>query len=444
MWTDPEIKALSPKPKSYVLSEKTRERGAGRLAVEIRPDGSKHFYFLYYWQGKRRLVLIDRYKDNPRTKGLKLREARDEVERYSKLYKQGLDVKQYLADLAAKEAAKARRESQRGSFQQLVESYTANMRADGKRTWAAVLVELERYVFEPFPHLKDIKAAEITVYDIKQILSRMINELGITTHSNRVRSYLHAAFQHGLQQDNNPRNHLHSAVSFNLTSNPVAAIPRQKDFEKVGERHLTDEELKALWVACDSEFGAVVGRAIRFMFATCGQRPNEILSAPWGWYDLDKAVLELPGSVTKNKRPHVVPLNGIALQVLEELKPLTGESAYPFAGNPRITKGEEKPVRSDSINRAIARFCKAEKWPHERFVTRDIRRTVKTQMGKAGLDKSIRDRLQNHALQDVSSVHYDRYDYLKEKRQAAEKWGAYLELLIKPKENVVHFSRSAK
>ncbi|STI85422.1 integrase [Escherichia coli] len=53
----------------------------------------------------------------------------------------------------------------------------------------------------------------------------------------------------------------------------------------------------------------------------------------------------------------------------------------------------------------------------------DLRRTCKTLMGEAGISKEIRDRIQNHALNDVSSKHYDRYDYLPEKRRALEIWG---------------------
>ena len=60
------------------------------------------------------------------------------------------------------------------------------------------------------------------------------------------------------------------------------------------------------------------------------------------------------------------------------------------------------------------------------YTPRDIRRTCKTLMCEAGLSKEIRDRIQNHALQDVSSRHYDRHDYLNEKRQALEIWEAKL------------------
>jgi hypothetical protein len=51
-------------------------------------------------------------------------------------------------------------------------------------------------------------------------------------------------------------------------------------------------------------------------------------------------------------------------------------------------------------------------------------------MGELGLSKEIRDRINNHALNDVSSKHYDRYDYLKEKQNALDAWGQRLEQIV--------------
>ncbi len=48
----------------------------------------------------------------------------------------------------------------------------------------------------------------------------------------------------------------------------------------------------------------------------------------------------------------------------------------------------------------------------------------------AGIDKSIRDKIQNHSDKDISSIHYDRYDYLKEKRAAIEVWNDYLKPIL--------------
>jgi hypothetical protein len=81
-----------------------------------------------------------------------------------------------------------------------------------------------------------------------------------------------------------------------------------------------------------------------------------------------------------------------------------------------------------------------------------VRRTFKTLAGDAGLSKEMRDRLQNHAKgTDISSKHYDRYDYLSERRAAMAKWETYLGLVLsgdvreigERDGKVVHIGRSA-
>jgi hypothetical protein len=64
---------------------------------------------------------------------------------------------------------------------------------------------------------------------------------------------------------------------------------------------------------------------------------------------------------------------------------------------------------------------------------RDLRRTWKTLAGKAGVPKEIRDRLQNHTLQDVSSKSYDRWNYMPEKRAGMEKWNEFVVAMLERK-----------
>ncbi len=75
---------------------------------------------------------------------------------------------------------------------------------------------------------------------------------------------------------------------------------------------------------------------------------------------------------------------------------------------------------------------------HPVLVARDLGRTCKTLMGEIGVSKELRDRIQNHALQDVSSKHYDRYDYLVEKRRALEKWENRVNNVVQATSNVVN------
>lgn len=65
------------------------------------------------------------------------------------------------------------------------------------------------------------------------------------------------------------------------------------------------------------------------------------------------------------------------------------------------------------------------------FSPRDLRRTFKTVAGSFGLSLEIRNRLKGHGMSDVGSVHYDRYDFLTEKRAAMQIWTRLLRRLLK-------------
>ena len=66
--------------------------------------------------------------------------------------------------------------------------------------------------------------------------------------------------------------------------------------------------------------------------------------------------------------------------------------------------------------------------------TRDVDRAEdfygKTLAGQAGISKEIRDRIQNHTLQDVSSKSYDRWSYMPEKRAAMEVWDKFVRAIL--------------
>jgi hypothetical protein len=55
------------------------------------------------------------------------------------------------------------------------------------------------------------------------------------------------------------------------------------------------------------------------------------------------------------------------------------------------------------------------------FTPGDLRRTVETRLAAAGIAKDVRAQLQSHGLGGVQDRHYDRHDYLPEKRAALEK-----------------------
>lgn len=51
------------------------------------------------------------------------------------------------------------------------------------------------------------------------------------------------------------------------------------------------------------------------------------------------------------------------------------------------------------------------------------------------MTKEIRDRIQNHAMHDVSSKNYDRWNYMLEKRAGMKKWDKVVTALLSKGQN---------
>ncbi|MFK3971209.1 hypothetical protein ACI2KS_10830 [Pseudomonas sp. NPDC087358] len=221
---------------------------------------------------------------------------------------------------------------------------------------------------------------------------------------------------------------------FGLKHNPVAGVPVQKDWEKPGERALSVEELATLWNLLPEELSIVTSELIKFLIATGGQRPTQLLTSNRSMYHEDHLLIRDGKGNEGERTVHAVPLNGLALTCLERLAMVTSEELYPFAG-----KYENDSIHVNSLSRAVTSLYSRHKDEFNGpFVLRDIRRTCKTLMGVAGLSKDIRDRIQGHAFSDVSSKHYDRYDYFKEKQAALNLWPAWLVDVAKVRSSAIN------
>jgi integrase len=161
--------------------------------------------------------------------------------------------------------------------------------------------------------------------------------------------------------------------------------------------------------------GSHIRNLISLCFYTGGQRPYELASSKWNSVNFESKTLLITSDISKNKRPHLIPLTDSAIAILANQQ---ADSASDFIFPHRFDA--EQHINLDSLSKAISRY--RDKSDIRSFIPRDIRRTCKTLMGELGISKSIRDRLQNHALQDVSSKHYDRYEYMPEKLRALESW----------------------
>jgi integrase len=421
--TDRDILGLKPKPKQYYVIDRQRERGKGALWLLIRPTGHKEFYFVYTQNKKRFSISIGSYSKSNAGQGITLEQARAKKNKLAAFLIQGLNPKSELARLDFERTQEERKQNQLGTVKQLFEGYSSNMEASGKKSFREALRGL---TVDALPILgKDTPANQITSYQIKLVLHKVIKR-GALVASNRLRSYLSASFTYGIEHDNDPST-MDSLITFQLERNPVRDVPKTLKNEKPADRELSPDEIKQLWNHFNpTQQFSHIEHTLKLVLATGGQRIMEVSQAKWGEFDLNKAIWEIPGERTKNGKTHLVPLNNLSLDLLDNVQAHNDGSPYLFPH--KLNK--DKHILLASISRATNRYTGNADNKFEHFNPRDLRRTCKTRMGELGLSKEIRDRINNHALNDVSSKHYDRYDYMTEKRTALNAWGKYLKQII--------------
>jgi integrase len=304
-----------------------------------------------------------------------------------------------------------------GTVADLFEAYVKYLRDESKPSWK----ETEKGLNKIADTLGRHRAArEIEPQEIVEVI-RPIYERGKKSMADHVRSYVHAAYSWGLKSELDYRST--SQRRFRLVYNPAAGIPTEP--MNVGTRWLDEEEFVRLyrWLECpDSPVHPPYTRAVRILMLT-GQRVEEIARLHVDNWDAEERIIDW--SKTKNGAPHAIPVPPVAAELIESIKPNEYGWFFPSAMDPKrsVSHGTLYSFMWRQRDRGVIPVV----------TNRDLRRTWKTLAGQAGVPKEIRDRIQNHALQDVSSKNYDRWNYMREKRAGMAKWDKFVRAMLAKK-----------
>jgi integrase len=180
------------------------------------------------------------------------------------------------------------------------------------------------------------------------------------------------------------------------------------------ERSLSDAEAAHVWLAApDKDYG----RLIKLILLT-GCRRSELGRLKWSEVDLEARTITLPRERTKNHQEHVVPLSVPAMEILASVK----------------DRGREH-VFGRSHGRGFAGWAKAKQdldavlTLDQPWTLHDLRRTVRTGLGKLGVQPHIAEAVLNHLPPKLIRT-YDRNTYADEKRSALDKWASHLKVCI--------------
>jgi len=392
--TDSKIKGIKPKEHAYYVWQVSGTRGTGRLGLKIYPSGRKVFVYKYHQEGARKFLSLGDYP------AISLAEATA----------QSL---QAFANISSPEQLTV----ESATIKQLFDDYIADQKNLGRRSYEKTQNRLNQVLASQHIN-QDTPAKEITPEQIKRVLGEFIAR-GAKAGANKARANLHAVFNFGLFADNDPA-HVDDRAIYGLDRNPVSVVPRQRGADKALDRFLSWEELKELLklIKVSANFCPMnpdFSQLLQICIFSAGQRPWEIMTNTKDNWDKKRKTLTVPPNISKNGDYHVIPLCKSATQILE-----TQEQRYPDTPFLFPADTKEGHLLSAEYCKQIRKFCKLTHF--SQFTPRDIRRTFKTLAGDMGISAEMRDRLQNHKRPGVSAKHYDRYDYLREKREIIELW----------------------
>jgi integrase len=283
-----------------------------------------------------------------------------------------------------------------------------------KRLRPASFKNCKLYLVSPkyFGNLHGMPVNEITRSHVSTAIDKIASR-GTTVTASRCRAWLSGFFVWCLERghaDSNPV----------IDSATVKASPPR-------DRVLSDDELRKVWNACgDDSFG----RIVRLLILT-GCRRQEIGGLRWSEIDLDNGTLTIPGSRTKNKRAHTLPITDAMREIIESVPRqidrdwLFGERAEGFTGwNSMLTFNSGVKV----------------------WTLHDLRRSCATGMANLDVDPHIVEAALNHASGHKAGVAgtYNRAKYVPQIARAFGLWCDHVHSVVTGHgRKVVSFKRTA-
>lgn len=385
------IEALRPAEAPYRVSD---QRCIG-LAVRVAPSGVKTWDLAYRIRnsGKMRRVSLGRVAD------VSLEKARERANQLTSASRAGID-------LIAEESERRTAAASRVTVEKLIELYVRRRVAGRLRTAKEIESRLKRALSSVIRrHAEDLRRR-----DLRELFDQCADR-GIKREAERRRQTVGAMFRWGLSQD---------IVEIDPTAGLKAYDPGTPR-----DRVLTAQEIEVIWKWFDSGIlpsdPADILKLELLTGARCGEisglSAEEIDRVQWTW--------TLPAARSKNKRPRVTPLVGIARQIIEE-------QLSSVQSGPLFSAETGTVFTAAHIGHYL--LARRDKLPVDKFTTHDLRRTVATQLTEMGIPLDLVAVVIGHesgARETRTLVrHYVRTDLVKRKTSVLEAWDRQLAEII--------------
>lgn len=212
----------------------------------------------------------------------------------------------------------------------------------------------------------------------------------------------------------------------------LKAFKRTKNLLRTGEnardRILAIEEYLSILANASEHL-----QPILIVGMNTGMRGGEILGLKWSYIDQKKQTIRLPAQATKEKRPKNIPINAQVGEVLQGQRFVTrlSDHDHVFTLQGRSVNNIRLTMKSACKRSGILYGRETEGG----VIFHDIRRTVKTLMARAGIDKVYRDTILGHSLQGMDKNYLKPSD--EDLHSAIEKYSSWLQAEIASVDHIV-------
>lgn len=387
--TDTAIRNAKAKEKQFKLSD-----GRG-LYVLVKKSG-KYFRFDYRFFGKRKTMALGVYPD------VSLADARQKRDDARQLLKKDIDPSQHK-----QEAERMKRELIGNNFEAIArEWFGKNIHSWTKKHASTVIQRLE---FNVFPLIGSRPIKLVNAPELLEVL-RKIESRGAIETAHRVKQICGQVFRYAIatsRAERDPSADLKGALS-PVKPKSMAAIT---DPKKIGGL------LRAI-LDYDGQITTICAlRLAPLVFV----RPGELRHAEWSEIDLDNAEWRIPSHKMKMRLPHIVPLSRQAVDVLMEIRLVTGDARYVF---PSI-RSTARPMSNNTVNAALRRMGYAK----DEMTGHGFRAMASTILHEQGWPSDVIERQLAHSEGNSVKAAYNHAQHLPERRKMMQSWADYLDLL---------------
>lgn len=387
--TDTAIRKSKPGEKPVKLAD---EKG---LYLLLNTNGSRWWRFDYRFDGKRKTLSMGVYPD------VSLKDARDKRDEARKLLAQDVDPAEHR-----KAAQAARADSLGNSFEVIAREWFAKNQTSWSETHGdRIIRRLERDIF---PWIGKKPIADLTPPDLLSTVRR-IESRGALETAHRAMQNCGQVIRYAVATGRAQRD---------ITADLRGALPPPQETHLAAVTEPT--QVAPMLRAFDDYSGSFVTKCALRLAPLVFVRPGELRRAEWADIDLDKA--EWRFTVTKTKTPHLVPLSRQAVEILNELQPLTGRGRYVFPG----ARTKDRPMSDNAILAAMRRMNIAK----EEMTGHGFRAMARTILDEVlGVRPDFIEHQLAHAVRDPNGRAYNRTAHLEERRKMMQLWADYLDKL---------------